>query len=92
MLHSREDSTVIVDDRSPKKFVRSGVSVPNLIQKFKEEIESKGLKDNVFVTACFDIEDNVNEYNVTICNANTEGKIDSYSLQVIDCFIRNYIC
>lgn len=56
----------------------SGVSGPNLIPKFKKEIESKGLKDNVLVTACFDIGEREYEYNVTICNTNTEGKIDSY--------------
>lgn len=57
---------------------RCGVCGPVLIEKFNEEIESKGLKDNVFVSACSHIGGHKYAGNAIIFSANTEGKIEGH--------------
>ncbi|KAL3526097.1 hypothetical protein ACH5RR_014469 [Cinchona calisaya] len=57
---------------------RCGVCGPILIEKFKEEIESKGLKSQVSVTACSHIGGHKYAGNVIIFSANAEGKIDGH--------------
>ncbi|KAL6507299.1 hypothetical protein OROGR_023494 [Orobanche gracilis] len=54
---------------------RCGVCGPILIQKFEEEIESKDLKNQVFVTACSHIGGHKYAGNVIIFSADTDGKI-----------------
>lgn len=54
---------------------RCGVCGPVLIEKFKEEIESKGLKDQVFVTACSHVGGHKYAGNVIIFSADPDGKV-----------------
>ncbi|KAL6587453.1 hypothetical protein OROMI_000431 [Orobanche minor] len=54
---------------------RCGVCGPILIEKFQEEIESKDLKNQVFVTACSHIGGHKYAGNVIIFSADTDGKI-----------------
>ncbi|KAL0461709.1 UNVERIFIED_CONTAM: Altered inheritance of mitochondria protein 32 [Sesamum latifolium] len=54
---------------------RCGVCGPVLIQKFKEEIESKDLKNQVFVTACSHVGGHKYAGNVIIFSAAPDGKI-----------------
>nr|GLL26683.1 altered inheritance of mitochondria protein 32-like [Ipomoea trifida] len=53
---------------------RCGVCGPPLIEKFKEEIEAKGLKDQVFVAACSHIGGHKYAGNVIIFSE-VEGKV-----------------
>ncbi|KAL3510333.1 hypothetical protein ACH5RR_029734 [Cinchona calisaya] len=57
---------------------RCGVCEPILIEKFKDEIESKGLKSQVFVIACSHIGGHKYAGNVIIFSANAEGKIGGH--------------
>ncbi|KAL6497556.1 hypothetical protein OROHE_027185 [Orobanche hederae] len=54
---------------------RCGVCGPILIEKFEEEIGSKDLKNQVFVTACSHIGGHKYAGNVIIFSADTDGKI-----------------
>ncbi|KAL3833121.1 hypothetical protein ACJIZ3_007857 [Penstemon smallii] len=54
---------------------RCGVCGPILIEKFKEEIESKDLKNQVFVTACSHVGGHKYAGNVITFSADPEGKI-----------------
>ncbi|CAA2987610.1 altered inheritance of mitochondria 32-like [Olea europaea subsp. europaea] len=54
---------------------RCGVCGPVLIKKFKEDIESKGLQDQVVVTACSHVGGHKYAGNVIIFSADAEGKI-----------------
>ncbi|KAG8384871.1 hypothetical protein BUALT_Bualt04G0163400 [Buddleja alternifolia] len=54
---------------------RCGVCGPVLIEKFKEEIESKGLKNQVFVTACSHVGQHKYAGNIIIFSPNPEGEI-----------------
>ncbi|KAL0431627.1 UNVERIFIED_CONTAM: Altered inheritance of mitochondria protein 32 [Sesamum radiatum] len=54
---------------------RCGVCGPVLIQKFKEEIESKDLKNQVFVTACSHVGGHKYAGNVIIFSADPDGRI-----------------
>ncbi|KAH6758542.1 hypothetical protein C2S51_018777 [Perilla frutescens var. frutescens] len=54
---------------------RCGVCGPPLIEKFREEIESKNLKDQVFVTACSHIGGHKYAGNVIVFSADPDGKI-----------------
>ena len=57
---------------------RCGVCGPALIEKFKEEIELRGLKDDVFVSACSHVGGHKYAGNLIIFSANTEGKVDGH--------------
>ncbi|XP_022895104.1 altered inheritance of mitochondria protein 32-like isoform X2 [Olea europaea var. sylvestris] len=54
---------------------RCGVCGPVLMEKFKEDIESKGLQNQVVVTACSHIGGHKYAGNVIIFSADAEGKI-----------------
>lgn len=54
---------------------RCGVCGPPLIEKFKEEIQSKNLADRVFVTACSHIGGHKYAGNVIIFSAGPDGKV-----------------
>ncbi|XVE84035.1 hypothetical protein DITRI_Ditri16bG0136300 [Diplodiscus trichospermus] len=54
---------------------RCGVCGPVLIEKFKEEIELRGLKDQVFVNACSHIGGHKYAGNLIIFSRDSEGKI-----------------
>lgn len=54
---------------------RCGVCGPVLIEKFKEDIESKGLQNQVVVTACSHVGGHKYAGNVIIFSADAEGKI-----------------
>ncbi|KAA8548151.1 hypothetical protein F0562_004588 [Nyssa sinensis] len=54
---------------------RCGVCGPALIEKFKEEIELRGLKDQVLVSACSHVGGHKYAGNLIIFNADPEGKI-----------------
>ncbi|KAI3452480.1 hypothetical protein Pfo_009144 [Paulownia fortunei] len=54
---------------------RCGVCGPVLIEKFKEVIESKDLKNKVFLTACSHVGGHKYAGNVIIFSADPEGKI-----------------
>ncbi|GMI99122.1 hypothetical protein like AT5G40510 [Hibiscus trionum] len=54
---------------------RCGVCGPALIQKLNEEIESRGLKDQVFVNACSHIGGHKYAGNLIIFSPDSEGKI-----------------
>ncbi|GLU02119.1 hypothetical protein SLE2022_193860 [Rubroshorea leprosula] len=54
---------------------RCGVCGPALIEKFKEEIELRGLNDQVFVSACSHIGGHKYAGNLIIYSPNAEGKI-----------------
>ncbi|XP_028772357.1 uncharacterized protein LOC114729515 [Neltuma alba] len=55
--------------------VRCGVCGPVLIEKFNEEIELRGLKDQVFVWACSHVGGHKYAGNVIICSPGSDGKI-----------------
>ncbi|XP_027152986.1 altered inheritance of mitochondria protein 32-like [Coffea eugenioides] len=57
---------------------RCGVCGPVLIEKFKEEIDSRALKSQVFVTACSHIGGHKYAGNVIIFSANAQAKIDGH--------------
>ncbi|KAF7129534.1 hypothetical protein RHSIM_Rhsim10G0016700 [Rhododendron simsii] len=54
---------------------RCGVCGPVLIEKFEEEIEIRGLKDQVFVSACSHIGGHKYAGNIIIFSPDAEGKI-----------------
>ncbi|KAL6994400.1 hypothetical protein U1Q18_012505 [Sarracenia purpurea var. burkii] len=54
---------------------RCGVCGPALIEKFKEEIELKGLKDQVFVGACSHVGGHKYAGNLIIFSADQQGKV-----------------
>ncbi|XP_075515152.1 altered inheritance of mitochondria protein 32-like [Primulina tabacum] len=54
---------------------RCGVCGPVLIEKFKEEIEFRNLRNQVFVTACSHVGGHKYAGNVIIFSADPEGKI-----------------
>ncbi|KAI8533613.1 hypothetical protein RHMOL_Rhmol10G0023200 [Rhododendron molle] len=54
---------------------RCGVCGPVLIEKFQEEIETRGLKDQVFVSACSHIGGHKYAGNIIIFSPDAEGKI-----------------
>ena len=54
---------------------RLGVCGPGLIEKFKEEIEPRGLKDQVSVSACSNVWGHKYAGNVIIFIADQEGDI-----------------
>ncbi|KAF5479673.1 hypothetical protein F2P56_000474 [Juglans regia] len=54
---------------------RCGVCGPVLIEKFKEEIDSRGLKDQVFVSPCSHIGGHKYAGNVIIYSPGPDGKI-----------------
>ncbi|XP_058188169.1 altered inheritance of mitochondria protein 32-like [Rhododendron vialii] len=54
---------------------RCGVCGPVLIEKFEEEIETRGLKDQVFVSACSHIGGHKYAGNIIIFSPDAEGKI-----------------
>lgn len=54
---------------------RCGVCGPILIEKFKGEIDSKGLNGNVFVAACSHIGGHKYAGNAIIFSADAEGKV-----------------
>ncbi|XP_058211336.1 altered inheritance of mitochondria protein 32-like [Rhododendron vialii] len=53
---------------------RCGVCGPVLIEKFEEEIETRGLKDQVFVRACSHIRGHRYAGNIIIFSPDAEGK------------------
>ena len=55
--------------------MRCGVCGPALIEKFKEEIDSRGLKDQVFVSGCSHVGGHKYAGNLIIFSADAEGKI-----------------
>ncbi|XVE67865.1 hypothetical protein DITRI_Ditri09bG0022200 [Diplodiscus trichospermus] len=57
---------------------RCGVCGPVLIQKLKEEIELRGLKDQVFVSACSHIGGHKYAGNLIIFSPDSEGKITGH--------------
>ncbi|CAK9176167.1 unnamed protein product [Ilex paraguariensis] len=61
-----------------KRDRRCGVCGPVLIEKFKEEMELKGLEDEVFVTACSHVGGHKYAGNVIIFSADSEGKISGH--------------
>ncbi|XP_052196743.1 altered inheritance of mitochondria protein 32-like [Diospyros lotus] len=54
---------------------RCGVCGPPLIEKFKEEIEVRGLKDQVFVSACSHVGGHKYAGNLIIFSVNAEQKV-----------------
>ncbi|XAR51912.1 hypothetical protein NMG60_11006708 [Bertholletia excelsa] len=54
---------------------RCGVCGPVLIEKFKEEIQLRGLKDQVFVNACSHVGGHKYAGNIIIFSSDAEGKI-----------------
>lgn len=54
---------------------RCGVCGPVLIEKFKEEIKSRGLNDQVFVNSCSHIGGHKYAGNVIIFGTNADGKV-----------------
>ncbi|XP_043725579.1 altered inheritance of mitochondria protein 32-like [Telopea speciosissima] len=54
---------------------RCGVCGPVLIDKFKEETESRGLNDQVFVSPCSHIGGHKYAGNLIIFSSNSEGKV-----------------
>lgn len=54
---------------------RCGVCGPALIEKFKEEIELRGIKDEVFVSPCSHIGGHKYAGNLIIYSPDSEGKI-----------------
>lgn len=57
---------------------RCGVCGPALIEKFKEEIEMKGLKDQVFVAACSHVGGHKYAGNLIIFSAGSDGKVSGH--------------
>lgn len=57
---------------------RCGVCGPVLIEKLKEEIESRGLKNQVFVNACSHIGGHKYAGNVIIYSPAPDGKITGH--------------
>lgn len=53
---------------------RHGVRGPVLVNKFKEEIELRGLKYLISVTACFHVDEDKHVGNVTIYSRGPDGK------------------
>ena len=62
---------------------RCGVCGPALIEKFEEEIEMRGLNDQVFVSACSHIGGHKYAGNLIIFSADAEGKIMGHWLVLI---------
>lgn len=54
---------------------RCGVCGPVLIEKLKEEIESRGLRDQVFVAACSHVGGHKYAGNLIVYSPDSEGKI-----------------
>lgn len=54
---------------------RCGVCGPVLIQKFKEEIESRSLNGQVFVNSCSHLGGHKYAGNIVIFGTNAEGKV-----------------
>ncbi|KAJ4729300.1 altered inheritance of mitochondria protein 32-like [Melia azedarach] len=54
---------------------RCGVCGPALIEKLKEEIESRGLKDQIFVSPCSHVGGHKYAGNIIIYSPDSEGKI-----------------
>lgn len=54
---------------------RCGVCGPVLIEKFKEEVDVRGLKDEVFVSACSHVGGHKYAGNLIIYSAVQDGKI-----------------
>ncbi|XVF60221.1 hypothetical protein PTKIN_Ptkin08bG0027400 [Pterospermum kingtungense] len=57
---------------------RCGVCGPVLIQKLKEEIELRGLKDQVFVSACSHVGGHKYAGNLIIFSPDSEGKVTGH--------------
>ncbi|XP_026378517.1 altered inheritance of mitochondria protein 32-like [Papaver somniferum] len=57
---------------------RCGTCGPQLIQKFKEEIGSKGLKDQVFVGPCSHLGQHKFAGNLTIFSRNSSGEVTGH--------------
>jgi len=57
---------------------RCGVCGPALIEKFKEETELRGLKDQVFVSACSHVGGHKYAGNLIIFSANPDGKVSGH--------------
>ncbi|KAJ4960553.1 hypothetical protein NE237_020463 [Protea cynaroides] len=57
---------------------RCGVCGPVLVDKFKKEIQLRGLKDQIFVTPCSHVGGHKYAGNLVIFSSNSEGKVTGH--------------